>query len=94
MTNDNTMDALRVELFAALRAVRTGGLDVSAARAAAELGQTIIGTAKAEAEFARVTGRDVVSGLIPAREGEAPRTTPTPTGEKTVDGHVTRHRLK
>lgn len=88
----NTMDDLRRELFATLRGVREGTIDTAQAKAVSDLGQTIINTAKAEADYARATGQDVVSGLI-RQSDDKPGETQTPTGVKTVEGNVTRHRL-
>lgn len=97
-----TMDDLRAHLFAALDGLRNKSMDVSTAKAMCEVGQTIVNTAKAEADFARATGGRVISNLIPASEEAASPSatnvtriaTATATGVKEVEGNVTRHRLK
>lgn len=94
-----TMDDLRAHLFAALDGLRDKSMDVSTAKAMCEVGQTIVNTAKAEADFARATGGRVISNLIPASEEAASPNvtriaTATATGVKEVEGNVTRHRLK
>lgn len=96
-----TMDDLRATLFGAIEDLRKGKLEVAAAKTVAELGQTIINTAKAESDYARATGQTVVSGLITATAAPAPEsepeqngTTRTPTGVKKVEGHRTIHKLR
>ncbi len=99
-----TMDDLRKELFDTIGAVRTGKCDIATAKAVSDLSQVIINSAKAEADFARATGRAVISGLIQQDQGEAPliddskatdtERRPTATGVLERSGNVTRHRLK
>lgn len=94
-----TMDDLREMLFGTIADLRDGKLDAATAKTVAELSQTVINTAKAEADFARATGSKVTSNLIPALAAEtAPTqqdgTSRTATGLKTVSGNVTRHTLK
>jgi hypothetical protein len=90
-----TMDDLREMLFGTIADLRAGKCDAATAKTVAELGQSIINTAKAEADFARATGRSVASGLIPQTDSPANITRiPTATGEKQIDGHITRHTLK
>lgn len=93
MTTKN-MDDRRAHLFAAMEGLRDKSVDVSTAKAMCDVGQTIINTAKAEADFARATGSRVASNLIPAQSDEEGTTTRTPHGLKTVSGNVTRHTLK
>lgn len=52
----NNLQALRDELFASLRAVKTGEMDLDRARAVNEIGKTLIDSAKVEVEFLRTTG--------------------------------------
>lgn len=51
---DNTGEGLRFELFATLRALREGKLDVERAKAISEVAQTIINSAKVEVDYLRV----------------------------------------
>lgn len=53
---DNTLDGLRGELFATLRSLRKGDLKIEEAKAVADLGQTIINTAKVEVDFIKAVG--------------------------------------
>lgn len=101
-----TMDDLREVLFGTIADLREGKADTATAKTVAELGQIIINTAKAEADYARATGRTVVSALM-NQPDDAPPTLPpatgnpiadhvarTTTGTKSVAGAVTSHRLK
>lgn len=85
-----TMDDLRAMLFDTIADLRAGKTDAAIAKTVAELSQSIINTAKAEADFARATGQAVSSGLIKQAE---PARTPTATGQKVVAGHITSHRI-
>jgi len=50
------VEALRDELFATLRALRAGTLEVDRAKAISDVAQTIINSAKVEVEHQRVAG--------------------------------------
>lgn len=103
--SSHTMDTLRGHLFDALDGLKTGALDVSVARAMSGVAQTIIESAKAEAEadFARATGQRVESTLInatpaPPPLGALPSAPAAPierqkiaTGTLERQGNVTRH---
>lgn len=52
----NTVNDLRDELFATLRALRSGELDIEKARAVSEVAQTIINSAKVEVDYIRANG--------------------------------------
>ena len=52
----NNMAALRDELFASLRAVKAGEMDLDRAKAVNEISKTLIDSAKVEVEFLRTTG--------------------------------------
>ena len=52
----NTVNDLRDELFATLRALRSGELDVEKARAVSEVAQTIINSAKVEVDYIKANG--------------------------------------
>ncbi len=101
MSTQKTMDDLRSALFETIADLRAGNIEAGVAKTVAELGQSIINTAKAEADFARATGQAVVSGLIrqnspaalPAPTPTKDGITPTAHGTKEVRGNVTRHRL-
>lgn len=59
-----TIEDLRAALFETLQAVKGGQLEIDRAKAVGDLAQTIINTAKVEADYARATGADVRSGFI------------------------------
>lgn len=54
--NNDNLAALRAELFATLRAVKAGTMQLDQARAVNELGKTLIDTAKVEVEYFKATG--------------------------------------
>lgn len=66
-TGNNNVEALRDSLFDTMAKLKDGKIDVATAKAAADLGQTIINTAKVEIDFARVTKTDVGSTFITRR---------------------------
>ena len=76
-----TMDDLRNELFETIAAVRNGKCDVATARAVADLSQTVINSARAEADFARATGRSVISGLIQQDQSATQPAASLPSGD-------------
>jgi len=86
------INALRTHLFDALEGLKSGKIDVAHAKAMAEIGGVIIDSAKVEVDYLRVTGGKESTSFIPALPG--PSVTPTTTGQKTVDGNVTTHKLK
>jgi len=88
--SSHTMDTLRGHLFDALDGLKTGALDVSVARAMSGVAQTIIESAKAEADFARATGQRVESTLINATPAPIERQK-IATGTLERQGNVTRH---
>jgi hypothetical protein len=71
----NTIDALRDELFATLRALRNKDepMDIERARAVSAIAQTIINTAKVEVDHLRVTGSDAGSRFLGAPEAAPPK---------------------
>ena len=98
----NTMDTLRTHLFDVLAGVKSGDIDVERAKAVCEVSQTIINTAKAESDYARVTGLAVSSSLIEIKSpshaaiAAAPRqltrhpadASEAPTAERRANGTV------
>jgi hypothetical protein len=62
----HTIDDLREHLFATLAALRDPDkpMDIERAKAVAEVAQTVINSAKAEIEFARVTGAQPASPFL------------------------------
>lgn len=80
----NTMDTLRGHLFEVLQGVKSGEIDVERAKAVCEVSQTIINTAKAESDYARVTGLAVSSSLIEIKS-------PSPTAIAAAPRQVPRH---
>jgi hypothetical protein len=72
---NNTIDGLRVELFATLRALRDQEkpMPVDRARAVAEVAGKIIDSAKVEVEHAKVTKQIPASGFLPRASAESPQ---------------------
>lgn len=96
MSNTNTIEDLRNELFSSLRALndKSNPMEIERAKAVADIGQVIINTAKVEVEFMRATGA-TGTGFIPALGVHGkPAVTPTPTGVKSTLNGVTVHKLK
>lgn len=94
---DNTIQALRDELFDTLRSLKkaTDPKDIERARAVNEVAQTIINSAKVEVDAMRVSGSNKGTGFIPLSAPETPktpRTTPTGVIEETPTGVV--HRMR
>ena len=96
------IDKLRAVLFDTLEGVKAGTIDLDQAKSINEVSQTIINSAKAEIDFARVNG-SVDSkffskpGLpnpqgVPAISNEK-EVTQTLTGTLERDGAVTTHRI-
>jgi len=56
MSDSNNIDALRDTLFATLRAVKDGSLDLEKAKAVNQLAKTIVDTAKVEVAYLKTTG--------------------------------------
>jgi len=55
-TPTNSVDALRAELFGALRDLRAGKIDVQVAKGVSDIAQTIINSAKVEVDYLRANG--------------------------------------
>ena len=94
MSNDVT--ELRQTLFDTLRDLKAGTMDIDRAKAINETAQTIINSAKVEADHLKITGGKG-SGFIP----EAPALPPpaaTPRGTTIIDQRpgvrVTKHTLE
>lgn len=92
------INALRVELFATLRALRDPQktIDVETARAVVEVGKAIIDSARVEVEMARFTGQQCGSGFMPlaAPPATANATLSSTTVTNIPGGRVIRHELK
>jgi hypothetical protein len=95
MSND--INALRSVLFDTMNALssKDNPMDLDRAKAIADVAQVVINSAKVEVEFMRLTGAQA-SNFIGTSEAlpNGPKTTPTQTGMKTVDGATTTHRLR
>lgn len=95
---ENTIQALREELFETLRAIKNANapMDIERARAVNDVAQTIINSAKVEVDAMKVTGSNKGTGFIPLPGPEAPKPGPrvTATGvvEETQTGVV--HRMR
>lgn len=86
---NNTLDDLRTALFATLRGIQDGSIDLDRARAVSDLSQTIINTGKLEVEYMRQTG-GVQTQFV--QIAEQPRATTTGTLSRTETGTV--HRMR
>lgn len=84
----STIDKLRETLFDTLEGVKNGTVKPDQAKAVVCVADALIDTAKVEVDYLRVTGGKGATGFIPAQLPHH-----TPTGTKTVDGNVTKHRL-
>lgn len=62
---------LRGILFATLRAVQSGEMELDRAKAVSDLSQTIINTAKVEVEYERVTGRKIATQFLPTEQADS-----------------------
>lgn len=85
-----TMDDLRSVIFDTIDDVRKGKLDAATAKAISELGQNIINSAKAEADYARATGQVVRSGLISTEQAAPPLAAPAADALPAATTSVTR----
>ena len=101
MNNDIT--ELRGHLFATLRGIKDGSMQLETAQAINATAQTIINTAKVEVEHLKVTGGSG-SGFIPEQPADQPmltggsKTVATQGGIKTVTqlaggATITRHKM-
>jgi uncharacterized protein (UPF0261 family) len=77
------INTLRQHLFAALEGLKDGSLDLDRAKAIAEMGQTLINSAKVEVDYCRATGAGSGTGFITS---EAPALPQGVTGIKRVQG--------
>lgn len=84
----SNVNDLREHLFAALKGLKDGTVDVEKAKAMSEVAQVIINSAKVEVEFAKATGTTSGTGFLPIEREVEPATLP-----KGITGvHV--HRIK
>jgi hypothetical protein len=87
----SNVNDLRAHLFAALKGLKDGTIDVEKAKAMSEVAQVIINSAKVEVEFAKATGGTSGTGFLPiAHDNPVPAQTGLPKGITGV--HV--HRIK
>lgn len=74
-----TINDLRESLFETMEAVKNGTLDIERAKTVAELGQTVINSAKVEVQYLVAAGGTASSDFIESnRAGELP---PPPSGD-------------
>lgn len=64
MSSKNNIDTLRDHLFDTLRGLKEGTMSIETAEAVSLISQTIINTAKVEAEFAKATGENIASKFL------------------------------
>lgn len=77
----NKVEDLREALFDTLKALRDQEkpMELDRARVISEVAQTIINSAKVEVDYAKVVGREVASGFLPAPVRPVPSATPALT---------------
>lgn len=68
----NTIVGLRADLFATLRGLKDGTIDIDRARAITDVGQAIIASAKVEVDYIKAVG-DGASSFLDSEESKAPR---------------------
>lgn len=89
-----TINDLRTHLFDAIEGLKAGTLDLDKARAIADLGQTVINSAKVEVDYLKATGNTQGSGFL----GQLPAPAdPAPAGDTVTPvngGRVITHRLR
>jgi hypothetical protein len=83
MSND--IQGLRDIMFATLRGIKDGSVEIDKAKAMNDMAQTIINSAKAEIEFIKVTGQTAAATSFLAGEDSNKQITNTPTGTKVTE---------
>lgn len=83
-TQSHDVHALRAELFAAIRGVKSKAIDIEQAKAINDLGKTLTDLARVEVDLMRITGR-AENTFIP----EEPKDEP-PNGITGVTRHLIR----
>lgn len=98
----NTIVGLRADLFATLRGLKDGTIDIDRARAITDVGQAIIASAKVEVDYIKAVG-DGASSFLDSEESKAPRLgrpeiERTGNGLKTIThvngATITRHKME
>jgi len=72
MSNKNNIDDLRTHLFDTLKGLKDGSMSIETAQAMSLVSQTIINTAKVEAEFAKATGESISSKFLEQEQEALP----------------------
>lgn len=96
----NTIEGLRGDLFATLRGLKNGTIDIERARAITDVGQAIIASAKVEVDYIKAVGEGSSVFIDGNAAGnprlERPETERTATGVKTIThingATITRHK--
>lgn len=85
-----TIDDLRNFMFFALEGLKSGALDIERAKAMAEIGQTVINSAKVEVEAMKVANASGSKFLLPDVVDPIKRITQQQTGSgtKTTEQHA------
>ena len=83
------IQTLRAELFATLRAVKDGTMDLDRARSFNEISKTIVDTAKVEVDYIRATQGEFRSDFIqPAKPSSHMLPADAMNGIKSITRHV------
>lgn len=80
---------LREHLEAALLGLKEGTMDIDKAKAIGDISQVVINLAKVEVDFVRANGGGQSTFFVDGKQ-----ITKTPTGELTVIGNRTVHKLR
>lgn len=86
----SNIDTLRTHLFATLEGLKDGSIDVEKAKVMGEVSQVIINSAKLEVDYIRANG----GGKSAFINTEVKQVKDTATGQLTVNGASTVHRLR
>lgn len=90
------INELREHLFATLRGLKDGSVNVDQARAVSDVAQVLINTAKVEVDYLRATGQQSGTGFVPVLEDKGrpggKHTTATGTVTTLADG--VSHRMR
>lgn len=88
----NDLAALREELFATMRGVKAGTIDLDRARQVNDIGKTLVDTARVEVDFLRATGEKESAFLAAKADHDIGTLPPSAEWPKGITGRTV-HRL-
>jgi gas vesicle protein len=86
----NNLETLREHLFSTLKGLKDGTIDTEKAKVISDVSQTIINSAKIEVDYIRANG----GGSSTFLTNEVKQVKQTATGQLTVNGTSTVHKLR